>query len=49
MKEETQKEIDEITKTLEKIGFELSHEDKEFNLYFKKGFRIALDFEGVDK
>ena len=49
MKEETQKEIDEITKTLEKIGFELAHEDKEFNLYFKKGLRIALDFEGVEE
>lgn len=49
MKEETQKEIDEITKTLEKIGFELAHEDKEFNLYFKGKFRIALDFEGVEQ
>lgn len=49
MKDETQKEIDEITKTLEKIGFELSHEDKEFNLYFKKGFRVALDFESEEQ
>lgn len=38
-------EINKITNHLKEIGFELSHEDKEFNLYFKGKTRIALDFE----
>lgn len=42
-------EIDNITKELEKLGFELAHEDKEFNLYFKGKVRIALDFYEVEE
>ena len=41
-------EINKITDVLNNLGFKLSHEDKEFNLYFKGKCRIALDFYEVE-
>ena len=41
-----EKELNKINRDLKSIGFELSHEDKEFNIYYKNNIRLAVDFEG---
>ena len=40
-----QEEINKLTREFKKLGFELSHEDKDFNLYFKGNIRLSLDFK----